>query len=84
MIQLIPPNLPGSNVYQLHKSLTPHFIVMIEPFKIYYKVYSYGNVSGVFGVFIILIHTHSLFTIQYNERYFLWDQIWILVQKLII
>ena len=74
----------GSNVCQMQTYLTPHCIVQIELFKISYKVNYYGNVSGVFGVLIIISHTHSLFAIQYNNRWLFWNHIWILFQKLII
>ena len=61
MIQFILPNILGSNVFQLQTSLTTHFIVQIELFAIFYKVYSSVNVSGVFGLLTIIdLHTSDL------------------------
>ena len=39
------------------------------------------NVSGVFGILSIIIHENSRFTIQDNQKSFLWNYVWILVQQ---
>ena len=50
-------------------------------FSIPYKIHYPCNVSGMFGILTILSHAHSRFTIQDNQSSFLWNYVWILVQK---
>ena len=82
--QFIFPIILGSNVCQFHTSLAQHYLVKTSLFAIYYKVHYSGNVSGVFGVLTITVHTNILLSIQYNNRCLLWNQICIIVQQLIV
>ena len=65
----------GGNVYQLQNSLTPINLVHLSLFSIPYKMYSPCNVSCVFGILTILVHTHKRLTIQYNQKIFLWNYV---------
>ena len=37
--------------------------------------------NGMFGILTIISHAHSRFNIQDNQRRFLWDYVWIIVQQ---
>ena len=74
-------NIIGSNVCQLHTSLTPVNIVHIAIFTITLKMHSPCNVPCVFSFITIIIHTQIRLTLQYNQRIFLCNYIWILVQQ---
>ena len=67
-----------------HTLLTaPIKLVLIALFSIPYKINFPYNVTCVFGILNIISHTHIILTIQDNQRSFLWNYIWILVQQFI-
>ena len=68
-----------TNVFQHQTSFTPIDFVHLAFFSIRYKMHSPCNVSGMFGILTILSHAYIRFTIQDNQRSFLWNYIWILV-----
>ena len=71
----------STNVCQLQTSFTPIYFVHPTLLSIPYKMHSPYNVSGMVGKLTIISHAHGRFAIQDNQRSFLWNHVWILIQQ---
>ena len=72
-IKFISPNIHGSNAWKFQTSLIPLCLFHIALFSISYQINYSENVSGVFFVLNILVHTHIWIDIQDNWRWLLWN-----------